>query len=343
MTSPFLLILLLPFIVPNTSLLSSPMDYLEQQEICSYQPHMEMVMCRCLVEEASSRLHIQWNLFKPEPSVILVESCPCLDLSLDMAAVTLHNHTLHVKDSAKVVIVSIEPDDHQLNIELEDVDKFVMEKQIIEAALTISTVNVKSVLLYQASLAHLPPPGLSVVNADKVSIIDSVLNNTAPGVVSLDTVEEVEIVNNQFNIDTIQLVQTKNSTNLYISCNRLLGEPVSLECATISSSLNTVSSRSSLSSTSLSSMISPGPTLVSEKQGSIPDNSILWLLVCVGLAVLTTITICICCRGRQGDKGGLDEEKHALNTNIETEKQEVQNVDKEESTEKMLDDEIGKV
>ena len=203
-------------------------------------------------------------------------------------------------------------------------------------------MNVKSVLLYQASLSHLPPPGLSVVNADKVSIIDSVLNNTTPGVVSLDTVEEVEIVNNQFNIDTIQLVQTKNSTSLYISCNRLHDEPVNLECATISSSLNTVSSRSSLSSTSLSSMISPGPTL-SEKQGSIPDNSILWLLVCVGLAVLTTITICICCRGMQGDKGGVDEEKHALNPNIETEKQEVQNVDKEESTEKMLDDESGKV
>ena len=45
----------------------------------------------------------------------------------------------------------------------------------------------------------------------------------------------------------------------------------------------------------------------------------------------------------QGDKGGVDEEKHALNPNIETEKQEVQNVDKEESTEKMLDDESGKV
>merc|ERR1711892_1220379 len=266
-------------------------------------------MSRCLDEEARSRLHIRWNLLKPEPSVILVESCPCLDLSLDIAAVTLHSHTLHVKDSAKVVIVSIESDqaesgDHQLNIELEDVDKFVIEKQIIEAALTISTVNVKSVLIYQASLSHLPPPGLSVVNADKVSIIDSVLNNTAPGVVSLDTVEEVEIVNNQFNIDTIQLVQTKNSTNLYISCNRLLDEPVNLECATISSSLNTVSSRSSLSSTSSSSMISPGPTLVSEKQGSIPDSSILWLLVCVGLAVLTTITICICCRGGRGTRGG---------------------------------------
>merc|ERR1712106_918560 len=136
MTSPFLLILLLPVIVPTTSLLSSPMDYLEQQEICSYQPHMEMVMCKCLDGEARSRLHIQWNLFKPEPSVILVESCPCLDLSLDMAAVNLHNHPLHVKDSAKVVIVSIgsgqaESGDHQLNIELEDVDEFVIEKQII--------------------------------------------------------------------------------------------------------------------------------------------------------------------------------------------------------------------
>ena len=69
-----------------------------------------------------------------------MESCPCLDLSLDMAAVNLHNHTLHVKDSAKVVIVSIESGDHQLNIELEDVDKFVMEKQIIEAALTVSAI-----------------------------------------------------------------------------------------------------------------------------------------------------------------------------------------------------------
>ena len=184
-------------------------------------------------------------------------------------------------------------------------------------------------LIYQATLSSIPPPGLSVENADKVSLIDSVFSNTASGSISVDTVDEVEIVNNQFSRDIIEVLKTKDSPNLYISCNRLIGEVVNLECATISSALHTLSSRTSLTESPLSSVPSAALDSKSERKETTNGNNILWLLIIVGLVVLTVIFICICLRRRQ-HKDDDDEEKNALNSNIETEKQEAQKVDEED-------------
>ena len=164
------------------------------------------------------------------------------------------------------------------------------------------------------------------------SLIDSVFSNTASGSISVDTVEEVEIVNNQFSRDIIEVLKTKNSPNLYISCNRLLGETVNLECATISSALHTLSSGTSLTESPLSSVSSAALDIKSERKENTFENPILWLLLVVGLVVLTVIFICICLRRRK-HKDDDDEEKNALNSNIETEKHEAQKVDAEDPNE----------
>merc|ERR1712105_380751 len=102
----------------------------------------------------------------------------------------------------------------------------------------------------------MPPPGLTLQNADKVSLIDSVFSKTASGSISVDTVGDVEIVNNQFSRDIIEVLKTNNSPNLYISCNRLIGEAVNLECAKISYAMHTLSSVPSLTESSMTSVFS---------------------------------------------------------------------------------------
>jgi len=274
-------------------------------------------------------------MFEPEVAHILLHSCQELILSLDLSGVSHHNLTLQVKDSGQVRIGNIKSSqardrEHQLNIQLEDVDKFIIEKQTIEEALTISSSSVGEVLIYQSALSSIPPPGLTLENADKVSLIDSVFSNTASGSISVDTVGEVEIVNNQFSRDIIELLKTNNSQNLYISCNRLLGEAVNLECATISSALDTLSSVPSLAESSSSSVSSAALDIKSERNETPNENTILWLLLVISLVILTVIFICICLRRRKQHKDEDDEEKNALNSNIETEKQEALNVDAED-------------
>ena len=148
------------------------------------------------------------------------------------------------------------------------------------------------VFLYQNVFSSLPVNGLRIETTDKVSIIDCVFNNTAPGSISVDTVKEVEIVNNQFSIDAIEVMVMRNSHNLYISCNRIIGEPVNVECAKISSAMQTVSLRSSSNSTISSSASSASLDVKSEKQDSTSMDILLWVLVTLVLIIVALVIIC---------------------------------------------------
>jgi hypothetical protein len=57
-----------------------------------------------------------------------------------MSGVNISNITLQVKDCGKVQIENIKSGDQQkLNVELENMDKFTIEKQTIEEAMTVRT------------------------------------------------------------------------------------------------------------------------------------------------------------------------------------------------------------
>ena len=74
-----------------------------------------------------------------------MQSCQELTLSLDLSGASHHNLTLQVKDCGQVRVANIKSGqdshrEHQLNIHLQDVEKFIIEKQTIEEALTVSPV-----------------------------------------------------------------------------------------------------------------------------------------------------------------------------------------------------------
>ena len=173
-------------------------------------------------------------------------------------------------------------------------------------------------MIYKTIFSQLPSNGLAMENTGKVSIIDSVFNNTAFGSIIVDTAEEVEIVNNQFSIDTLEVLKMYESPNLYISCNRLIGEAIHVECSTISSSVHIVSSsRRSSPDSVVPSLATASLDIKSEKQDSTSVNTILWVLVALGLFLLSVIFLCIRCRRRQHQKQK-GEEKIAFKAQIET-------------------------
>ena len=97
--------------------------------------------------------------------------------------------------------------------------------------------------------------------------------------------EEVEIVNNQFSRDIIEVLETNNSPTLYISCNRLIGEAVNLECAKISYAMHTLLSVPSLTESSPTSVFSAALDIKSGIKETNSEQTILWLLLVVGLVV----------------------------------------------------------
>ena len=91
-------------------------------------------------------------------------------------------------------------------------------------------MKVKELIIHQSNFTHLPLPGLTISQTDKLSITDSLFTRISPGSISVKSAKEVVVVNNQFNINAIQVVKTNEGSSLYISCNRLLGVPGSPEC-----------------------------------------------------------------------------------------------------------------
>eukprot|EP00092_Neocalanus_flemingeri_P084104 GFUD01105617.1.p1 GENE.GFUD01105617.1~~GFUD01105617.1.p1 ORF type:complete len:389 (+),score=113.83 GFUD01105617.1:309-1475(+) len=347
MPSPSILLHLLLPLVSATALLHPDQQTLDQHQVCSYQSDSRSVRCRCQQNESRHFLPIQLESFlkKDNPKVdqVSIEFCTELLLAIDLSGVTSTNIHLKLSNCGKVQIVNIKYDpensgEKKLNLELENMEKFTIQKQTFAEATTITATNVKELLIYKTTFSHLSNPGIKIEKSAKVSIIDCVFNETSPGSISVNSVDEVEIINNQFSINTIEVVELNDfyGSNLYISCNRLHEEAVNLECVTISSALHTVSSATSFPASFFSSLTSASMDVKSERQGSSSVNTILWVLVAVGLVVLTAVFICVCCRGRQ-DKKKSDEEKNSLKSNIETERQEV---DKDYEKEVMLTPDI---
>jgi len=327
-----LLFHLLPLLVPAVTLLHPDNEQhqvalrLNQAQSCSFQPSSSNINCRCSKDDATQILHLRLSLLDniQQVSQVTVQSCTQLLLTLDLSGVNTTNMNINIKDCGKVQVENIKsdpiiPGDQKLNFVLENLENFIIQEQTIEGEILISSTNVSVLFIYKTIFSSQSSPRIDIKMADKVSIIDSVFNTTTNGAITLDTVKKVEIVNNEFSIDTVKVLITKDSPNLYISCNRLHGETFSMECVTISPALHSVSSAISLSSSYLPP---PSPDIKSAKPYSGSPNTILWLLVGVGLSVLSLVTVCVCCRGRR--KRG-EEEENFLKSNIETERNEVEN------------------
>ena len=84
----------------------------------------------------------------------------------------------------------------------------------------IKTNKVKEIIITNSRFTHIPLPGLVINDADKLSITDNYFHRISAGSVTVKSAKEVEVINNVFSLNAIQVVKSNKGSRLYISCNR---------------------------------------------------------------------------------------------------------------------------
>lgn len=324
-SSPFLWMTLAHLLLPLvTCLYQSPRTTLVQQQVCYFQPFSKELVCRCPEGGEGGRhgLRLELRVFirdqGQEVQSVLVESCPDLVLSLNLTQINPTNIPIKIKNggSLKIEQVIFDPafSGHQkLALQLKTVTNFIMEDVEIDEAIQISAIKVKQLLLSGSTFSHLPLPGLELQETDKLIIMDSVFTRISPGSVNVGSTKDVVVVNNQFNINAIQVVNHTKGSSLHISCNRLLGEQVNPDCVTIS--FSTAQPPSSIMTTaSPPSPTTPPPTFVSAKQSGenmVSVELLVGVVAGVGVVLLLLIILLVLmyCRHRRKKKEDMKEEE----------------------------------
>jgi len=177
-------------------------------------------------------------------------------------------------------------------------------------------------VLFRNRFTHIPLPGLEISQADRLVIQDNYFHRISAGSITVKSAKEVEVINNQFSLNAIQVVRSSEGSRLYISCNRLLGEVQSPECVTTSTTAivrsttptpTTTSSTTTLSSTTRSTTA----RMTTEKtkdfkislldshnvptQNALSEELLIGLVVGVAVLVLIllVVVIILCCKRKQ--------------------------------------------
>ena len=115
------------------------------------------------------------------------------------------------------------------------------------------------------------------------------------------------MVNNQFNINAVKVVDSNEGSSLYISCNRLLGAPGSPECVLSTTSppstVSTIQPDTTTTATTVAAVTTNA--VLSDKQSSVLSLELLiGLVVGIGLLLilLSLVVIYLCCKRKKKEK-----------------------------------------
>ena len=88
----------------------------------------------------------------------------------------------------------------------------------------------KYFLLESSTLSHFPPNSVTIERTSKVIIKDCIFLRLSSGSVKIKKTKQVEVINNELSINAIKAISASEGSHLFISCNRLLGDPIAPEC-----------------------------------------------------------------------------------------------------------------
>jgi len=299
-----------------------------QRQSCYFTPYDKQLTCQCTNHQTVTFLGLKLMFFIKEKGQevrsVLISSCPDVMIGLDLTGVNPKSIPIKFKNCGKISFSYINFDrqfsgGQLLKFNMETVNSVKMEDLDVRDALQIKTNKVKEIVIKSSNFTHLPLPGLEIRNADKLSISDSYFHRISAGSVTVKSAKEVEVINNQFSINAIQVVKSNEGSRLYISCNRIIGESQSPECVTTSTaasiSVSTVSTvRRTTTTISITTAAMTGPEtssqltndLKNEKEEFISMELLIGLVIGVALlvTVLLIVVIVLCCkkRGRRNKK-----------------------------------------
>ena len=119
--------------------------------------------------------------------------------------------------------------------------------------LQIGIENVKFFLLQSSTFSHLPPGSVDIKRTNKVTIKDCIFLRLDTGSVKIKSTKQVEVINNELSINAIKAISATEGSHLYISCNRLLGDPIPPECLPTTTTTPTTTTLPSVHTTFLTS------------------------------------------------------------------------------------------
>jgi len=278
-----------------------------QQQSCYYQPHNQELVCQCRMGEDKSFLHLKLREFMlqagQEIKSTLVHSCPDLLLHLDFLGVNPSNIKTVIKNSQNIVLEEVTMDNkfkdrQQIKMAFLNIGKTTLSSFGISDAVKMTVTNVKEFNIINCSFSHIPVRGLQVNRADKLVIKDSRFMRVHPNSVVLEKTKVVEVVNNQFSVEAIQVINYKEGSSVFISCNRLLGDFIKPECFT-TSTVSTTTITSTTTSTTTTTTTTSSPTTAR----TLPDHpqpqqsplvTILIVLIILLLLVMLLVILAIC-------------------------------------------------
>jgi len=272
--SSIFLLLFLP-LLPESSY-QSPRSSLLQQQVCSYQPFFKLLSCSCPQGGEGIRhglkLQLGLNIREQgqEIKTVQIKGCNDLVLLLDLNSVNPSEISFQLKNCGTIRLeeVTFEPlyaGQQLLSLEVSTVLKFILDNLEIEETFKVNGSNIKEFLISDVTFSHIPENGLIFDTTDKLSITDSVFKRISPASITAVGSKDILILNNQFNINAVEVIKASKGSKLYISCNRLLDEPLNPECVTNLSTESPPPPTTDTTTESLPSEVYPPPE-VSEKQ-----------------------------------------------------------------------------
>jgi len=207
----------------------------------------------------------------------------------------------------------------------------------VTEAFKIFALNVKKLLMTDCQIAALHSPGVKVSYTNKLEIRNSVFKHVYPSSIVVEGVKEVFVVNNQFNINVIKVVSAKDGKRLHISCNRLIGEPLSPECVertnpstpsnfhnlyysareTVGTTTDGTTTTEVAPDSSLAGSTSTPPADILLANG-LSDEILIGIAAGVGFILLLLLILItwLCCRNRKEDEIVDDKESTDTNENL---------------------------
>lgn len=282
---------------------------MSQHQSCYFQPHNKELVCQCRMGEDKSYLHLKLQEFMlqagQEIKSILIHSCPDLLLHLNFLGVNPNIIETVVKNSQNIRLEEVTVDKRfkdrqQIKLNFLNIGTTTLSSFSVSEAAKMTVTNVKEFNILNCSFSHLPVRGLVVNRADKLVIKDSTFARVYPKSMVLEKTRVVEVVNNQFSVEAIQVISYKEGSSVFISCNRLLGDFIKPECFTTTTASTTTlrSTTTTTISTTATTTTSKPATIRSLPTPSQPQQSplvtILVILIIILLLVMLLVISAIC-------------------------------------------------
>merc|ERR1711953_624611 len=300
------LALVLACLTSTTSTTSTTRLDLSQRQACYHQPYNRELVCQC--SDQANYLNLRLSEFvvraRQEISKIQINSCPDLVLAINLDKVDPGVvQTLEIKNVQKIKITSVRFDpryenQQRLKVKFSNVVSATIQDVEVTETLEVEVKNVKSFSVLNSTFAHIPQVGIYVETTGQLEIKDNIFMKVYPMSIKMEKTRYIEVRNNQFSLNAIQVISYREGSSVLISCNRLLGDFIKPECITTTSTTTvTTSTTTKITTTTKPTTTTTSTTIAVDVEptgSSTAVVAVLIILLSLLLIIISGIIAAVC-------------------------------------------------